>query len=123
MSDKKTILLVDDVVDFTDLMKIELESWGYEVIIANDGKEGLTKALAETPDLILLDIMMPRMNGFEMYIAFKENPDYKGTPVVMISAKGDPWTRQKAKDLGVNGYICKSELHDKLKTTVETFLK
>lgn len=118
----KKILLVDDVEDFVDLMKIELESWGFEVMWAYDGKQGLDKAKTFNPDLILLDIMMPQMNGFEMYSALQKESTCQNIPVIMISGKGDATTRKKASDLGVNAYLRKDELYGKLQGLLKHLL-
>ncbi len=93
---KKKILIVDDEKQIARMLKIRLESMGYETDIANDGVEGLEKAQQYKPDLIILDVMMPKMDGFEVCRKLKEDPVLKSTPVIMLSVKAE----EKANDLG-----------------------
>jgi DNA-binding response OmpR family regulator len=83
----KKILVVDDEPHIAKLVASRLKANGYEVITAGDGKEGLDKARAEKPDLILLDIAMPRMTGEEALQKLKEDKDTKSIPVIMITGK------------------------------------
>ncbi len=80
------ILLVDDDPDFVEATRIVLESKPYQVITASDGDEGLAKAKEEKPDLILLDIMMPRMDGFKVCEKLKQDPELSIIPVVMLTS-------------------------------------
>jgi len=82
----KTILVVDDEFGIADALKDILSDEGYSVIIAKNGKEGLKEVSARTPDLILLDYMMPVMDGREMWLALKADPLTNGIPVMMMSA-------------------------------------
>ncbi len=81
------IMIVDDEPDVVDLVKIVLKSEGYEVVTANSGKEALDKIGNELPDLVLLDIMMPQMDGWEVYNHIKSNSKTKDIPVAMLTAK------------------------------------
>ena len=119
---KKKILIVDDVEDFVDLLKVKLQSWGYDVVTAFDGLQGLEQSRKELPDVILLDIMMPKMNGFDMVQALKSDIAIQDIPVVMVSAKNDAETLNRAKTLGVNDYIWKPELRDKLQPVITKLL-
>lgn len=82
----KKILLVDDDVEFCEAAKLLLDSEGYEVILAYDGKEGLEKARAEKPNLVILDVMMPEMNGYDVCVVVKADPELKKIPVVLLTA-------------------------------------
>ena len=82
----KKILLVDDDVEFCEATKLLLESNGYEVITAHDGKEGLAKVRAEKPDIVILDVMMPEMSGYDICVVMKEDSDLKGIPVILLTA-------------------------------------
>lgn len=82
----KKVLLVDDDVEFGEAAKLLLDSEGYEVILAYDGKEGLEKARAEKPDLVILDVMMPEMNGYDVCVVLKADPELKKIPVVLLTA-------------------------------------
>ncbi len=86
MEKRAKILLVDDDPDFVEATKIVLESKPYQVITAFDGDEGLEKARKEKPDLILLDIIMPRMDGFKVCESLKKEPELAKIPVIMITS-------------------------------------
>lgn len=81
------IMVVDDEPDVVDLVKLVLESDGFSVVTAYGGKECLEKVEKEVPDLILLDIMMPQMDGWEVYSRIKANPKTTDIPVAMLTAK------------------------------------
>jgi DNA-binding response OmpR family regulator len=93
---KKKILIVDDEKQIARMLKIRMEAFGYEADTAHDGIEGLAKAQQYKPDLIILDVMMPKMDGFEVCRKLKENPVFRSTPVIMLSVKAE----EKANDLG-----------------------
>ena len=80
------ILLVDDDVDFCEATQLLLDSTGYKVVLAYDGKEGLEKARAEKPDLVILDVMMPEMNGYDVCVVLKADPELKKIPVILLTA-------------------------------------
>ncbi len=82
----KKILLVDDDVDFCEATKMLLESKDYEVVTAHDGKEGLERVKAEKPDGVILDVMMPEMNGYDVCVVLKADPELKNIPVVLLTA-------------------------------------
>jgi two-component system, OmpR family, response regulator VicR len=81
------IMVVDDEPDVVDLVKLVLESDGFSVVTAYSGKEALEKIDREMPDLVLLDIMMPQMDGWEVYSRIRANPNTKDIPVAMLTAK------------------------------------
>ena len=89
MSEKKKILLVDDDPDFVEAVKVIVESGGYDVRVAYDGKEGLEAVAKEKPDLIVLDVMMPVMNGHEACAQLKNNEDTAKIPVILLTAVAD----------------------------------
>ncbi len=82
----KTVLVIEDELDMRLFLKILLETNGYTPVIANNGREGLQKAKDHDPDLILLDVMMPRQGGARTYRDIKADPALKGIPVIMLSA-------------------------------------
>jgi two-component system alkaline phosphatase synthesis response regulator PhoP len=81
----KKVLFVDDDVDFCEVAKILLESKGYEVVLAYDGKEGLEKVRAEKPDLVILDVMMPEINGYDVCVVVKADEELKKIPVILLT--------------------------------------
>jgi DNA-binding response OmpR family regulator len=82
----KKVLVVDDDVDFCEATKLLLDSKGYEVILAHDGKEGLEKVRAGRPDLVILDVMMPEMNGYDVCVVLKADEELKRIPVILLTA-------------------------------------
>ncbi len=89
MSDKKRVLVVDDDPDFVDLLQLQLEKLQCEVDIAYNGVEGLDKINAQCPDVILLDVMMPEKDGFQMCKELKENEKFSDIPIIMLTAVAD----------------------------------
>ncbi len=104
---KKKILIVDDEAELVDLVKIRLEAEGYEVLKAFDGQEGLDKAKLEKPDLILLDIMMPKMDGYKVCGLLKMDARFKKIPIILFSAKAQKEDAELAKEIGADLYITK----------------
>jgi DNA-binding response OmpR family regulator len=86
---KKKILLVEDDLDFAEATKLILENRSYDVDIAHDGTEGLKKAQTIKPDLIILDVMMPEMDGYEVCSRLKADPKYKNIPIILLTAVGE----------------------------------
>lgn len=105
-SDKR-ILVCDDEKHIVRLVQINLEREGYTVLTAYDGKEGLAKAEAEKPDLIVLDVMMPYMDGFEVLRNLKKNPDTRDIPVIMLTAKAQDADVFRGWKEGVDTYLTK----------------
>jgi two-component system alkaline phosphatase synthesis response regulator PhoP len=113
--EQKTILLVDDDMDFTEATKLILESKSYTVIVANDGKEGLKKAQTEKPALIILDVMMPEMDGYEVCTKLKSDPQYSHIPILLLTAVGEAIPSTKyTKEMGM-----KTEADDYVPKPVE----
>jgi two-component system alkaline phosphatase synthesis response regulator PhoP len=82
------ILVVDDERDVVELLKFLLEKDGYQVTTAFNGKEGLTAATSQKPDLVLLDVMMPEMDGYTVQTQLLDNPDTRAIPIIILTAKG-----------------------------------
>ena len=103
----KKILAVDDEKHIVRLVQVNLERAGYEVVIANDGKEALEKVQAENPDLVVLDVMMPYMDGFEVLQNLRRNPATRDIPVIMLTAKAQDADVFKGWQSGVDCYLTK----------------
>ena len=101
---KKTILIVDDEKTIVEMLKCNLEKEGYKILEANDGEEGVKIALAEKPDLILLDIMLPKMDGLAVCKRVRQNLN---VPILMISAKDEEIDKILGLELGADDYITK----------------
>ena len=103
---KKKVLLVDDEPDFLNTVKMRLEANDYEVITATNGKEALKKIQVEKPDAVLLDILMPKLNGLETLKRIRKKD--KALPVFMVTAFSDEERFQQARELGASGFILKT---------------
>ena len=106
-SNNKKILVVDDEELTTELAKTFLEKYEFTVIIAYDGESGLKLADSENPDLILLDVMLPSMDGFTVCKKLKENDRFKDIPILMFTAKGLSSDIEKGEACGADEYIVK----------------
>ena len=115
----KKILIADDRYEVVELVKATLEGEDYQVIDASDGREALEKTREDKPDLILLDIIMSKMDGFEVLKNLKSDPKTKDIPIIMLTAKGQKVDKEKGKRLGALDYIIKpfspSDLLHKIK--------
>lgn len=109
MANDIKILMVDDDKMLIDLYKERLELAGYKVEISRDGEEGLTKVHETKPDLVLMDIMMPKVNGYEALASIKSDPSTKDIPVIILSALMRDLNKSKAIEAGADDYIIKSE--------------
>jgi len=105
--DKVKILLIEDERDIADLVKINLEAADYKVVAAYDGLEGFLAAEREKPDIIVLDIMLPGMNGLDVCRKLKNHPDLMTIPIIMISAKSEELDIVLGLELGADDYVTK----------------
>jgi DNA-binding response OmpR family regulator len=116
---RKKILLVDDSATVLMMERTILMKGQYEVVTASDGEQGVAKALAERPDLILLDVIMPRMNGFEACRRIREQEATKSTPIIMVTTRGEEPNVEMGFQAGCSDYVTKPinalELMTKLK--------
>ena len=102
--DKKKILVVEDEKAIADILVFNLQREGYDTLVAYDGAEGLRCALEEAPDLILLDVMLPEMDGFEVLGHIREKHD---TPIIMLTAREEETDKVLGLELGADDYITK----------------
>ncbi|MFH1202119.1 MAG: response regulator [Candidatus Omnitrophota bacterium] len=121
---KKRILVVDDEPDFVKAIHIILEANNYEVTIANDGQEGLNLARKLRPDLIVLDLMLPKMDGYKVCRFLKFDEKYREIPIIMLTARGQEEDKNLGQQMGADAYIIKSEkpevLLEKIKQLIKT---
>jgi len=101
------ILVVDDEPNIVLSLEFLMKQAGFQVRTASDGEAALAAIAAEQPDLMLLDVMMPRKNGYEVCQAVRANPDWKGIRIIMLTAKGREVEREKGMALGADDYITK----------------
>ena len=115
---RKRILVVDDTKDILLVVSRRLQSWGYDVLTADSGEEGLRLAEAQVPDLILLDIMMPKLKGRDVCARLKANPTTAHIPLIFLTALGLADHVKAGMDLGADDYIVKpfepAELKDRI---------
>ena len=117
------ILVIDDDEAVNELVKINLELAGYNVISARDGISGFAAAKQEQPDLIILDVMMPDVDGYTVAKRIRENPEIKDTPIIMLTALGMLDNKVKGFDIGVDDYLVKPFEIEELKVRVRALLK
>lgn len=101
------ILIIDDELHIIELIKYNLEMNGYKVIHALNGNDGLNMAVERKPDLILLDVMLPGMDGFDVCKEIKRNKELDGIPIIMLTAKGEEFDKILGLELGADDYITK----------------
>lgn len=106
---RKTILLAEDVMSTAFLEKNILESVGYSVVIARDGKEALEKSSQESFDLVITDVLMPRLNGFELVEALRKEKLYKDVPVIIVTTRESDQDKRRGLEAGADAYILKSD--------------
>ena len=104
---KEKILVVEDEKDMVYAVTLQLEANDYEVITASDGLEGLEKAKKEKPDLIVLDLMLPKMDGHKICGLLKADTRYNKIPIIMFTARAQESDRKMGKEVGANAYITK----------------
>ncbi len=103
----KRILVVEDEPELVKALEVRLKTQDYDVITAFDGEEGLRKAREESPDLIILDIMLPKMDGFKVSRLLKFDERYKHIPVIMLTAKSEREDKSLGEETGADEYITK----------------
>lgn len=104
---KKKILLVDDSSTALMIERMMLDKSAYEVVTARDGREGVEKARAERPDLILMDVVMPNMTGLEACKALRENDTTKDIPIILVTTRGERETIEQGFACGCSDYVTK----------------
>lgn len=103
----KRILIVDDEVQLVEMVKMRLEAAGYEIISAYDGQDGFDKARKDKPDLIILDLMLPKMDGYKVCGLLKNDARYSKIPIIMFTARAQEEDARLGKDLGAEEYVTK----------------
>ena len=115
----KKILVVDDEADLVKTIRFSLEAEGYKVLVSYNGEDALNQARKEAPDLILLDIMLPKLDGYKVCRLLKFDEQYKNIPILMLTAKTQEKDKLLGKETGADEYITKpfdiEELMEKVK--------
>lgn len=117
------ILNIDDSPTVQRLIEMILSSQGYQVVLASDGEEGIAKAKAERPALILVDFVMPKMNGYQVCKILKDDPEFRDTPIILVTSKGDKVGSKFVDVLGISEYFTKpfqpEELLNKIREVLD----
>jgi len=123
MRNPARILVVDDVADNVEILRMRLSSLGYEVMVAEDGEQALAKVREALPDLILLDIMMPKIDGLEVVRRIKADPALPFIPVILVTAKAGPKDVVAGLDAGGDDYLVKPFAFSELLARLEALLR
>jgi len=121
MSNSK-VLIVDDASTVLQFQKFVLEKEGYQILTASNGQEGLDAALANAPDIVLLDIMMPVMDGIECCRQLRANEATKAIPIIMVTTRSEVDKVEAAKEAGCTDYVFKPVNPQILKTKIKQYL-
>ena len=119
---RKKILLVDDSSTVLMMERMILNKGSYDLVTARDGSEAVERAFAERPDLILLDVIMPRMNGFEVCKKIREDAAMKTVPIIMVTTRGEGENVENGFQSGCSDYITKPFSSLELLTKIESYL-
>ncbi len=103
----KKILVVDDEPQIVNLISLRLKESGYEILTAGDGQTALQKAREEKPDLIILDLMLPKMDGYKVCALLKADMRFNKIPIILLTARGQETDRVIGQEVGANAYITK----------------
>lgn len=118
----KKVLLVDDTRTLLSLIQVYLMGWSIEFVEAKDGVEGLRLAKERRPDLVISDVRMPGMDGFELCAALRADPDLFRMPLVLLTSLADELSRKKGKLVGATAFLTKPVAVDELRRTVQGIL-
>jgi DNA-binding response OmpR family regulator len=122
LTDRKKVLLVDDSSTVLLFEKMVLSEEPYDLVLAKDGQEGVEKALAERPHLILMDVMMPRMTGVEACRQIRARGEISRTPVILVTTRGEPEAVASGRAAGCSDYVTKpinpAELRSKIRALI-----
>ena len=121
--DQKKILLVDDEKDLVATMAFQLKAAGYEVITAYDGVDGLEKGKKEKVDIIILDLMLPKMDGYKVCALLKKDSRYSGIPIILFTARAQESDIKMGEEVGADAYIIKPFDYKLLLKKIEELLK
>ncbi len=119
----KRILVVEDEADLVKAIQIRLEQAGYETLVAYNGQEALEKTRKEKPDLIILDLMLPKIDGYKVCGLLKADTRYNKIPIVMLTARAQESDEKLGLELGADAYITKPFQHEVVLAKIKELLK
>lgn len=117
------ILIIEDYVNIVEILKMRFESMGFEVVCATDGQQGLTLARQEMPDLIILDVLLPKMNGYKVCRLLKFDVKFKSIPIIMLTSRETKRHEQLGLETGADAYVYKSDQTGALLKLINQYLK
>ncbi len=120
---RKKILIVEDIPGLIHILELEVQRLGYETILANNGEEAVEMALAQLPNLIMMDIMMPEMDGLEAARLIHENPKTRSIPIIAVTALSSRKDKQKCLESGCDDYLSKPFTASQLSSSITALLK
>ena len=120
--ESQKILIVDDEAGIVNIVKVRLEANSYRVVAAYDGEEALEKTSQETPDLILLDLMLPKIDGYMICSLLKKDARYASIPIILFSARSTEADKALGMKVGANAYITKPVNMDSLLAKIDELL-
>ena len=119
---RKTVLLADDSSTILMMERTLLAKEPYDLVVAKDGQEAFDKALASKPDLIVLDVVMPKMTGFEVCQRLRQEESTKSTPILLVTTRGEAENVEKGYDAGCNDYLTKPINNVEFVTKIRSYL-
>jgi len=120
---RKKILIVEDIPALIHILELEVQRLGYETILANNGEEAVETAMAQLPNLIMMDIMMPEMDGLEAARRIRENPKTRSIPIIAVTALSSRKDKEKCLESGCDDYLSKPFTASQLSSSITTLLK
>lgn len=120
---KPRILIIEDEKQIVEALKLRLEANGYDILTAADGADGLLLARQKKPDLIILDVLLPKMNGYKVCRMLKFDENYKSIPIIMLTAKVLPGDIEQGLQSGANAYLTKPFKAEELLEKIKSLLK
>lgn len=120
---KKKVLVVDDEEAIVELLKTRFAAGKYEVVSASNGSQALSKVKEENPDIIVLDVMMPPPNGYQVCRTLKDDPDYKNIPIILLTAKNTSSDEFWGMESGADAYMTKPYNGEELMAKVKSLLE
>ncbi|MFQ5770145.1 MAG: response regulator [bacterium] len=119
----KKILIIEDYMNIVEILSMRLQAMGYEVVAAYDGQNGLNLARKEKPDLIILDVMLPKMSGYKVCRLLKFDAKFKHIPIIMLTSRETETNEQIGRDMGAEEYVYKSDQKGTLLKLIHKYLK
>ncbi len=120
---RKKILIVEDIPGLIHILELEVQRLGYETILASNGEEAVEMAIAQLPNLIMMDIMLPEMDGFEAARQIREDPHTRAIPIIAVTALSSRKDKKKCLESGCDDYLSKPFTASQLSSSITRLLK